>query len=150
MERIDEGLSPTYAIHTPRSEARATPSPTRCSPNQVVVHLSTTVLITDYDRFWEPTPIASFRPIFITLDDGSLVTTPFYQDLYDANLTLLVTGALAIVFIRNIIVSADYLRRGKVKKKTLFYMLFLSQVLAPISFVPIILSYFTQLLHCTA
>lgn len=149
MERTVEAPLPTHAIH-PHVEVRATPAPTPCSPNEVVVHLSTTVLITDFDRFWEPTPIASFQPTFNALDDGSLVTPPFVQDLYDANLTLLVTGALAIVFIRNIIVSADYLRRGKVKKKTLFYILFLSQVLAPISFVPIILSYFTKVLHCTA
>jgi hypothetical protein len=54
-----------------------------------------------------------------------------------------------MVFVRNIIVSGDYIRRGKVKKKTLFHVLFLSQILAPITFIPNIMSYFTQRLNCT-
>ncbi|KAF9015302.1 hypothetical protein BDQ17DRAFT_1229006 [Cyathus striatus] len=128
---------------------RSTPSSICCPPNEVVIHLSTTLVIPDYKRYWEPTPIPSFQPTYLALDDGSLVTSPFTQDLWNANLSLLVTGALAMLFTRNIFVSADYIRRGKVKRKALFYILFLSQILAPVSLVPVILSYFYKWTDCT-
>lgn len=128
---------------------RTTPSPTSCPPNTLVVQLSTTLVISNFDLFYAPTAIQSFYPTYTALADGSLVTTPFNQDQIDANLSLFVTGALAVVFARNIFVSGDYIRRGKVKKKTLFHVLFLSQMLAPIAFIPIVLSYYTQRLNCT-
>ncbi|KAF9456544.1 hypothetical protein BDZ94DRAFT_1275389 [Collybia nuda] len=119
-----------------------------CCPNKVVIHLSTTVVIPDYGLYYS-VPIESFRPTYYAYDDGSLIAPPFIQDLVGANISLLVTGFIAMLFVRNIIVTGDYIRRGKVKNKTLFHILFLSQILAPISFVPIIISYFNQLLNCT-
>lgn len=44
--------------------------------------------------------------------------------------------------------SGDYLRRNTVKKKKLFYALFLSQILAPVAFIPVVMSYFTQRMSC--
>lgn len=138
--------------HLNNLQPRITPTPTStdCPPNTLVVKLSTTLIIPDYSRFFAPTDIQTFLPTYTALADGSLLTPPFNRDIADSNLSLLVTGALAIVFARNIIVSGDYVRRGKVKKRFLFYVLFLSQILSPIAFVPVILSYFSQTLHCTA
>lgn len=125
------------------------PTPTPCCQRkEVVVVISTTLLIPDYYRYYD-TPLDSFRPRYFALADGSLITSPFIHDLRSANLSLLVTGILAMLFARNIIVSGDYIRRGKVKKKGLFWMLFLSQLVAPASFIPRILPYFNQFMACT-
>lgn len=128
---------------------RAEPTSSSCSTNTLVVQLSTALVIPDYNRFYAPTPIESFVPSYTSVPDGSLITPPYTQDILDSNLSLLVTGALAMVFTRNIIVSGDYLRRGKVKKRSLFYVLFLSQILSPLAFIPVISSYFSHRLHCT-
>lgn len=117
-------------------------------PNKVVIHLSTAVVLPNYSLFYND-PISLFQPKYQALDDGSLITPPFMEDLAGSNLSLLVTGFIAMVFVRNIIVSGDYLRRGKVKNKTLFYILFLSQLLGPVSIAPILVSYFDQALDCT-
>lgn len=119
-----------------------------CCANKVVINLSTALVIPDYSLYYNG-PAESFQPTYYALDDGSLITPPFIEDLAGANVSLLVTGMLTMLFVRNIIVSGDYLRRGKVKNKTLFYVLFLSQILAPVSLVPLIMSYFNQFLNCT-
>ncbi|KAF9475613.1 hypothetical protein BDN70DRAFT_883492 [Pholiota conissans] len=129
-------------------EPQITPSPTNCPPNKLVVQLSTTIVIPDFNTFYAPASIEAFVPIYYTLPDGSLLTEPFNSDLRDANVGLLIMGALTMVFARNIFVSGDYIRRGKVKKKMLFYVLFLSQILAPVSLAPIILTYFSQKISC--
>ncbi|KAF8912805.1 hypothetical protein CPB84DRAFT_464036 [Gymnopilus junonius] len=143
-----EVANPT-PVHLNILQPRITPSPTSCPPNTLVVQLTTTLVISNFNLFYAPTSIQSFYPTYTALADGSLVTTPFNQDQVDANLSLFVMGALAMVFARNILVSGDYIRRGKVKKKTLFHVLFLSQMLAPIAFIPMVLSYYTQRLNCT-
>ncbi|KAF8167960.1 hypothetical protein B0H34DRAFT_792626 [Crassisporium funariophilum] len=129
-------------------QPQITPAPTSCPPNTLVIRLTTTLVIPNYNLFYAPTSIESFVPEYSALGDGSLLTPPFHQDMSDANLSLLIIGALAMLFTRNIIVSGDYIRRGKVKKKILFYVLFLSQILAPVGLVPIIFSYFSQRIHC--
>jgi hypothetical protein len=119
-----------------------------CCANKVIINLSTAIAIPNYSLYYNA-PIESFQPKYFALDDGSLIAPPFIQDLAGANVSLLVTGMLTMLFVRNIIVSGDYIRRGKVKNKILFHILFLSQILAPVSFVPIIMSYFNQFLNCT-
>lgn len=128
--------------------AATTPRPTPCTPPEVVIVLSTTVIIKDYPLYYSPTPISSFRPTWRALPDGSLIAPPYDQDFLNANLNLFVLGAVAAVFIRNILASVSYLRRGKVKKKTLFYLLLFSQLLAPLSLIPVIISYFWDGLSC--
>lgn len=141
--------SPTVFSSINHLQPRVTSAPTCCAPNEVVIHLSTTLVIPNYNSFYAQTPIEAFRPTFYPLPDGSLMTKPFIDDLMNANISLLVTGMLTMLFVRNLFVSGDYIRRGKVKNKTLFYLLFLSQVLAPASLVPVIMSYFNQFLSCT-
>lgn len=146
---FDSSVSlPTIFSNVQLLQPRADPSVPGCCPNKVVINLSTALVIPDYSLYYD-TPIESFQPQFYALNDGSLVAPPFFQDLAGANVSLLVTGMLAMLFVRNMLVSGDYIRRGKVKKKTLFYVLFLSQILAPISLVPVILSYFNEFLNCT-
>ncbi|KAJ2919001.1 hypothetical protein MD484_g1403, partial [Candolleomyces efflorescens] len=123
-----------------------TPAPTPC--HEVVIQLST-ALVVKYDEFYPNTPIESFQPAYRALSDGSLISPPLDEEQRSANLSLLVIGALAAVFLRNIYASADYIHRGKVKKKTLFYLLLASQLLAPVSLTPIIVSFFTESVNCT-
>jgi hypothetical protein len=137
-----------YLPSTVRLQPRVTPVPTSC-PNALVVQLSTQVYVPNYTTFFAPTPIQSFVPTYTTLADGSLLTPAFMRDQRDANLSLFILGLLAMLFTRNIFVSGDYLRRNTVKKKKLFYTLFLSQILAPVAFIPIIMSYFTQRMSCS-
>lgn len=129
-------------------QPRITPPPTCCSPNQVIIELSTTLVIKDYQRFYS-TDINSFSPTYFATDDGSLITPALTDDLWNTNLDLLLTAALAMLFLRNIAVAIDYLRRGKMKNKTLFYLLLTSQALAPASFVPSLVSFLNQYISCT-
>jgi hypothetical protein len=108
---------------------RITPSPTCCEPNEVAIEISTTVLVPDYIRFYD-TPISEFHPSYSTLPDGSLIAAPFLDDLARSYLSLLVTAMLATLFLRNIIVCFDYLRRAKMKRRVLFYLLLCSQLLS--------------------
>lgn len=143
--------SPSPALFHVQLLPRITSAPSLacCTPNEVVVELATALIIPDYSRFYD-TPIQSFHPTYHALDDGSLVAPPYTQDLLSANANLLINGMLVMLFARNILVSCDYIQRCNVKRKSLFYILLLSQLLAPISLIPVILSFFNQHLNCTA
>lgn len=120
----------TTVVSSPQLLApRITPSPTCYEPNAVAIELSTAILVTDYTRFYD-TPISTFQPVYLALPDGSLTTVPFMDDLARSYLSLLVTAMLATLFLRNIIVCFDYLRRVNLKRKTLFYLLLCSQLLS--------------------
>ena len=136
-------------LHQNVLQPRITPGPSSsCTPDILVVHLSTTVIIPDFNAYYAPASIETFVPVYSTYPDGSLISSSFQQDLTESYIGLFVIGALAMVFTRNIFVSGDYIRRGKVKKKMLFYVLFLSQILAPVSLTPVILSYFDPKTPC--
>lgn len=154
-------------VSTPQLLApRITPSPACCEPNEVVIEISTTVLVPDYARYYD-TPILTFQPSYLALPDGSLFTVPFMEDLSRSYLSLLVTAMLATLFLRNIIVSFDYLRRAKMKRRMLFYLLLCSQLLSvsilslrssissiltpfQLGLVPLLVSFFNSRLDCTA
>ncbi|KAK7064394.1 hypothetical protein R3P38DRAFT_2824256 [Favolaschia claudopus] len=127
---------------------RVTPSPTCCEPNEVAIEISTTILIPDYLRFY-PGPITQFRPVYSALPDGSLIALPYTHDLAKSHLSLLVAAMLAALFLRNIIVALDYLRRARMKRKVLFYLLLCSQFLA-FGLAPLLGSFFSTHLDCTA
>ncbi|KAJ7225722.1 hypothetical protein GGX14DRAFT_489964 [Mycena pura] len=151
--------SPTLATHptvlsgpqppAPQLPApRITPSPSSCAPNELVIEIATTVLVPDYTRFYD-TPISEFHPSYFALPDGSLASVPFMQDLTRSYLSLLVTAMLATLFLRNIIVCVDYLRRANMKRRTLFHLLLCSQLLS-MGLAPLLASYFNSRLDCTA
>ncbi|KAF7339823.1 hypothetical protein MVEN_01898900 [Mycena venus] len=154
--------SPTWQQHPSRTFAshptvlsgpqllapRITPSPTCCEPTEVAIEIATTLLVQDYSRFYD-TPIFQFQPVYSALPDGSLLAVPFADDLARSYLSLLVTAMLATLFLRNIIVCFDYLRRATMKRRTLFYLLLCSQLLS-MGLAPLLVSYFSIHLNCTA
>ncbi|KAJ7169679.1 hypothetical protein C8R46DRAFT_994049 [Mycena filopes] len=127
---------------------RITPAPACCEHIQVAIEISTTVLVPDYARFYD-TPVSEFHPVYLALPDGSLTTPPFMDDLARSHLSLMVTAMLASLFLRNIIVSFDYFRRATMKRRTLFVLLLCSQLLS-LGLAPLLASYFSSSLDCTA
>ncbi|KAJ7786099.1 hypothetical protein B0H16DRAFT_17640 [Mycena metata] len=124
---------------------RLTPSPT---PTAAAIAISTTVVVPDFNRFYH-IPISAFQPVYLALPDGSLTTVPFMDDLARSYLSLLVTAMLASLFLRNIVVSCDYFRRATMKRRTLFILLLCSQLLS-LGLAPLLASYFSRNLNCTA
>ena len=78
-----------------------------------------------------------------------MVASPLIADLRSANVQLAVMSALAMFFLVTTVLSIQYLRRGKIKKKTLFYILLASQVLGLVSIITIIVPFFNQFISCT-
>lgn len=139
--------SATYRASSPATTTTASPS--CCSgSNEVLVQLSTTLTITDYQRYYNSTT-QSFIPTYHALPDGSLLTLPYLSDLRETYCVLIYCSILTVVFFRNIIVSGGYIRRGKIKKKGLFYLLFASQLLGPVVLLPLLIVHFTEYVNCT-
>lgn len=113
------------------------------------VQLSTTLTISDFNRYYPEEPSQSFTPTYHALPDGSLVTPPYLSDLQNAYTNIIFLSVLVVVFFRNILVSGDYIRRGKIKKKGLFYLLFTSQLLGPVVLLPQLIAYFHPAVDCT-
>ncbi|KAF5375066.1 hypothetical protein D9758_000137 [Tetrapyrgos nigripes] len=134
--------SPTLSTYT------LTPIPTPCCQNQVVVQLQTAILIPDYSRYYKG-PILSFRPSYIPLGDGSLVTPVFVADLEHSYALLFLFGFLAMLYTLNVFRAGSYLRRTRARYKLLFRMLFVSQLLAFAAIQPMMISYFTDSINCT-
>ncbi|KAK0198708.1 hypothetical protein F5146DRAFT_1020728 [Armillaria mellea] len=127
---------------------RITAASSCCTPNEVVIALTTTLIIPDYARYYDA-PIAQFTPSYRALGDGSLVSQPLIDDLHLSFVGTLVAGMLTALFTRNVFVSGDYMRRAQVKNKILFYTLFVSQVLGAFTLVPFIISEFDSAFECT-
>ncbi|THH20841.1 hypothetical protein EW146_g609 [Bondarzewia mesenterica] len=136
----------TRPFPTPPPDLRALQ--TCCEPNIAVVELTTTVTISDYHRFYQ-TPIQDFRPTYFQLADGSLLATPFKDDLRLTYASSVILGIYLLLFLRNIIVSFGFIRRMKVKNKDLLHMLLASQLLAPAAWTPMIAALFDDRLNCT-
>ncbi|KAJ3788970.1 hypothetical protein GGU10DRAFT_344723 [Lentinula aff. detonsa] len=127
---------------------RITPAPsTDDYPTQVVVALTTTILIPDYSLYYD-TPISQFSPNYQALSDGSLIASPYRLELQQDNGVLLLLSILVTIFLRNALVSGNYLRRIKVQRKVIFRMLFASQVIAFVGLVPKIASFLTPRVNC--
>jgi hypothetical protein len=97
-----------------------------------------------------PTPIATYRPNWTVTEDGSMVT-PIYLKVaaYDHSRILLM-GFLFAIFLRNVFVAFDYLRRGRARDKSLFYLLLASQLFGPVAFITIIVGILSPTASCTA
>jgi hypothetical protein len=102
-------LSPTI----PHIKPRITPAPS-ASTTEVVVKLTTTLLIPDYPLYYN-TPIADFNPNYEAYPDGSLIAAPYRSDSEQANEALLLLSVLITIFLRNVFVSGNYIRRVKVR-----------------------------------
>lgn len=117
------------------------------SPNIVVLKLHTTVVIPNYNLFYTA-PIESFEPPYHALADGSLIATPFIADLRGANLLLILLSAAAMFFTMNTFTAVSFLRRGKIKNKSLLYLLLVSQVLGIPAMISLMVTFFDQFANC--
>ncbi|KAJ7071224.1 hypothetical protein C8F01DRAFT_1109589 [Mycena amicta] len=139
--------TPTPTSISPQLAPRITPAPPSYEPDQLVIEITTTLFIPHSGQFYHGAPIA--EPFYSSLPDGTLATAPFLDDLRRSYTSLLVTAMIATLFIRNIFVCIDYLRRANIKSRTLFYLLLSSQILS-LGLAPDIASYFYSSLDCTA
>ena len=122
---------------------------TGTTPNKVIINLSTQLSIPDYTFFYHQ-PIESFTPSFTALPDGSLLAEPFLTDIRVSNMDLLMIGIMLTLFVRNVIVSADYIRRGRVRYKALFYVLLITQLLGLLCFLAKLVPFFIHSTNCFA
>ncbi|KAG2350518.1 hypothetical protein BDR05DRAFT_954608, partial [Suillus weaverae] len=121
------------------------------SPSPIVIQLNTVFTITaaDFPHFYPSSlPTNSFQSVYQLLGDGSLVAPPFFDDLLTTYLALVIMAALFTVFARNITLSAAFLWSGRVRKKSLLYTLFLSQLLAPVSILSLLVAQFHPNFDC--
>ncbi|OSX67679.1 hypothetical protein POSPLADRAFT_1072487 [Postia placenta MAD-698-R-SB12] len=94
----------------------------------VVIRLQADVSISHYRDYYDG-PVESFQPKYYALDDGTLLSDRYVRGQRLARVWLCIAGALCIFFLRNTWLALSYIRRSRVKDKTLFYLLLLSQVL---------------------
>lgn len=120
----------------------------KSTPKAVVLDLHTTIVIPDFHLYYH-TPISHFQPDYHALGDGSLVATPLIADIRSANIQLSLMSALAMFFLVTSVISMQYLRRGKIKTKVLFYILLASQVLGLVSILMVIIPFYNQFIDCT-
>ncbi|KAG0709010.1 hypothetical protein DFH29DRAFT_1036413 [Suillus ampliporus] len=118
------------------------------TPQLVVLELNTLVTISDFPRFYHTAPVASFQPSYHTIGDGSLIAPPLYDDLCATYLSLIMVAALLSVFARNISVSAAFIWSDKVRKKSLLYTVFFSQLLGPPALLPLLIAQFHPNIDC--
>ena len=127
-----------------RQDGSSCGSPTG-TPNELVVQISSQVTIPNFSSYYHSTPIQDFQMTYTTTSDGSLLSPPFHADILKGNWFILFVGMMLMLFLRNTVrlsrffnvamlmqcqvVSADYIRRGRVKYKGLFYALLASQAL---------------------
>lgn len=107
----------------------------------MAARLPGSLVVASYSTFVSIAPIGSYAP-YSALPDGSLVTPALTEAIRSSNGMLFGLGAGLAFFIRNILVSFDYIRRGRIKHRYLFYALLLSQLLGPVGVVPITVAFF--------
>ncbi|KAG8961573.1 hypothetical protein FRC03_005214 [Tulasnella sp. 419] len=114
---------------------------------KVAVPIHTTLIVDLFPRP-VPTPLEDYRPAWSVTRDGSMVT-PVYRDAaMNSHGRMIIMGFLLCLFIRNFIVSIDYLRRGRAKDKTLFYLLAGSQICGPPAFMAIVVGLISDHTDC--
>ena len=133
-------LSPSYMAPSPTGTSSFTtitdvqvlpfPGLPTAAPSEapVVINLHADVTIQRYDYYYH-TPLSSFRPIYYAVEDGSLLTEVYAERMAASKLPVFFAGALLVFFLRNARKSLVFLRRTRVKDKTLFYLLACSQFL---------------------
>ncbi|KAG8904948.1 hypothetical protein FRC01_008537, partial [Tulasnella sp. 417] len=108
-----------------------------------------TTLIVDVFPNPIPTPIQTYRPGWDSTGDGSLITPVYQAAAKHDHARILLMGALLAIFVRNVFVAIDYLRRGRARDKTLFYLLLASQLWGPVAFSAIIAGILSRTASCT-
>lgn len=124
-----------------------TPSQSQPTSNAVLIELRATVLIPDYTLYYKG-PLQSFVPRYHALADGSLVATPFITDVRGANVVLALLGVSVMFFTVNTCTVIQYLRRSRIRKMFLFYLLLSSQVLGATAMLTQMSTFFDQFANC--
>ncbi|KZT74743.1 hypothetical protein DAEQUDRAFT_719917 [Daedalea quercina L-15889] len=105
------------------------PAPTApASAAPVVINLNAQVTLLHDDDFYDA-PLPSFRPVYYATRDGSLLSQDYLDEMTVSKAPVFVMGAVCLFFLRNSRKSLLFLRRAKVKDRTLFYLLVFSQFL---------------------
>lgn len=139
----------TQAPSLHRRDAQSSTTSSSCTLNEVVVQINTQVLIPDYREYYS-VPITQFQMHYRPLADGSLVAGPYLSEIQQGNWLLLFIGMLLMLFLRNSVVSVDYIRRVRVKRKGLFYALLISQLLGVVTFISLAASFLASTVNCRA
>ncbi|KAG1773180.1 hypothetical protein EDD22DRAFT_859310 [Suillus occidentalis] len=82
------------------------------------------------------------------LSDVSFIAPLFLDDLETTYLALIIMASLFTVFARNITLSLTFLWSSTIRKKSLFYTLFISQLLAPLSILSLLVAQFHLNMDC--
>ncbi|KAH9937563.1 uncharacterized protein B0H18DRAFT_1113380 [Fomitopsis serialis] len=128
---------PTPPAATTISNAQILPFPAPTAAGSaapVVINLQADVTISRYDQFYDA-PLPSFRPTYYAMADGSLLSQAYVDEMTVSKAPVFVAGGLLVFFLRNARKSVLFLRRTRVKDKTLFYLLALSQLLGLVAIV---------------
>ncbi|CAE6412198.1 unnamed protein product [Rhizoctonia solani] len=114
-----------------------------------IIPFTTTLTV---DTFPSPRPanLDAYLPAYAAYGDGSLVTPLYTQSSTNEHIRIFITGALLMLFIRNIFASIDYLRRTSSRDRTLFWLLLISQMWGPVRFIPIAAGFFSKATDCRA
>lgn len=88
------------------------------------------------------------HPSYRLLPDGSIIAPLFDADLQTTYFALIIMASLFTVFARNISLSLAFLCSSTIRKKSLFYTLFLSQLLAPLSILSLLVAQFHPNIDC--
>ncbi|KAG8763867.1 hypothetical protein FRC11_010492 [Ceratobasidium sp. 423] len=110
----------------------------------------TTTLTVDTFPTPRPADLDAYLPAYSAKGDGSLITPLYTQSADSEHVRIFITGALLMLFIRNIFASIDYLRRTSSRDRTLFWLLLVSQMWGPVRFIPIAAGFFNKSANCKA
>ena len=139
---LENGMTERIPTTTTLSFSR----PTRTM--DLLVEVTATVLIRNFDKYYPGVPMDSFRPKYIPLADGSLVCPSLIKDLLQVHAILIICSALFVFFLRNTFTAVRYIRSGGVSQKGLFYTLLGSQVAGFVFPLPTLISFFTERADC--
>lgn len=138
--------SPFHLI--PRAQITTAPSPTS-PPNVVVFELSTLITVQHFSDYYGIAPEQFSSPHYLRLGDGSLIATPLIRDMSGAHVSLFVIGLAFCFFLGNTVTSLGFILGGKIKHKTLLYLLFASQLLASATYISLFVGYMNDRINCT-
>ncbi|KAF8605028.1 hypothetical protein BDV93DRAFT_71247 [Ceratobasidium sp. AG-I] len=126
------------------------PSQPTAGPRTFGIIPFTTTLTVDVFPSPRPTDLNAYLPAYAAIPDGSLVTPLYLESSMREHIRIFITGALLMLFLRNIVASIDYLRRTKSRDRTLFWLLLFSQMWGPVRFIPIAAGFFSKATDCRA
>ena len=147
--RTTEDVSVDLPVPTfPPAGPPRPPGPPGPAPPDLLVKVTATAVIHDFNQYYPGVPIDNFQPNYSPLPDGSLVCPPLIKDLLQVHAIIIICAALFIFFFRNTFTVIRYVRSSKVPHNALFYMLLWSQVIGFAFPLPTLISVFIEQVDC--